>query len=41
MWNHVQRVRKGVERVFLDVAETMDENIEEGRYDLNDRRSGV
>ena len=32
---------EGVERAFLDVAERIYENIEQGRYDLNDRRSGV
>lgn len=31
----------GVERAFLDVAERIYRNIEAGRYDLNDRRSGV
>ena len=31
----------GVERAFLEVAERIYENIEKGRYDLNDRRSGV
>lgn len=31
----------GVERAFLEVAERIYENIEAGRYDLNDRRSGV
>lgn len=32
---------EGVERAFLDVAGKIYENIEKGRYDLNDRRSGV
>ena len=32
---------EGVERAFLEVAERIYENIEKGRYDLNDRRSGV
>lgn len=32
---------EGVERAFLDVAERIYENVEQGRYDLNDRRSGV
>lgn len=32
---------EGVERAFLDVAEKIYENVEKGRYDLNDRRSGV
>lgn len=32
---------EGVERAFLDVAEKIHENIEKGKYDLNDRRSGV
>ena len=31
----------GVEVAFLEVAERIYENIEKGRYDLNDRRSGV
>ena len=31
----------GVERAFLEVAERIFQNIEAGRYDLNDRRSGV
>ena len=31
----------GVERAFLEVAERIYENIEAGKYDLNDRRSGV
>ncbi|KAJ5105147.1 hypothetical protein NUU61_002494 [Penicillium alfredii] len=31
----------GVERAFLEVAERIHRNIEAGRYDLNDRRSGV
>lgn len=32
---------EGVERAFLEVAERIYRNIEVGRYDLNDRRSGV
>lgn len=32
---------EGVERAFLEVAERIFQNIEAGRYDLNDRRSGV
>ncbi|KAI9792303.1 MAG: hypothetical protein M1816_002528 [Peltula sp. TS41687] len=32
---------EGVERAFLEVAETIYRNIEAGKYDLNDRRSGV
>lgn len=32
---------EGVERAFLEVAERIYENVERGRYDLNDRRSGV
>ncbi|KAI9669206.1 MAG: hypothetical protein M1817_004701 [Caeruleum heppii] len=31
----------GVERAFLEVAERIWQNIEAGKYDLNDRRSGV
>ncbi|KAL8712795.1 MAG: hypothetical protein Q9220_003003 [cf. Caloplaca sp. 1 TL-2023] len=31
----------GVEVAFLEVAERIYENIERGKYDLNDRRSGV
>jgi len=31
----------GVERAFLNVAERVYQNIEAGKYDLNDRRSGV
>ncbi|KAE8385157.1 hypothetical protein ETB97_010567 [Aspergillus alliaceus] len=31
----------GVERAFVEVAERIYRNIEAGRYDLNDRRSGV
>ena len=31
----------GVEAAFLEVAESIYRNIEKGRYDLNDRRSGV
>lgn len=32
---------EGVESAFLEVAERIHANIEKGRYDLNDRRSGV
>ncbi|OJJ44199.1 hypothetical protein ASPZODRAFT_135690 [Penicilliopsis zonata CBS 506.65] len=32
---------EGVERAFLEVAERIYRNIEIGKYDLNDRRSGV
>ena len=32
---------EGVERAFREVAERIFQNIEAGRYDLNDRRSGV
>lgn len=32
---------EGVERAFLEVAERIYQNIEAGRYDLKDRRSGV
>ncbi|KAL6234237.1 hypothetical protein BDW75DRAFT_169865 [Aspergillus navahoensis] len=32
---------EGVERAFLEVAERIHRNIEIGKYDLNDRRSGV
>ncbi|KAL8995041.1 MAG: hypothetical protein Q9169_005140 [Polycauliona sp. 2 TL-2023] len=32
---------EGVENAFLEVAERIYENVERGRYDLNDRRSGV
>lgn len=32
---------EGVERAFLEVAEKIYQNIEAGKYDLNDRRSGV
>ncbi|KAL2825404.1 P-loop containing nucleoside triphosphate hydrolase protein [Aspergillus cavernicola] len=32
---------EGVERAFLEVAERIYRNIETGRYDLSDRRSGV
>lgn len=32
---------EGVERAFLEVSERIYANIEKGRYDLNDRRSGV
>ena len=31
----------GVEKAFLEVAERIYQNIEAGKYDLNDRRSGV
>lgn len=31
----------GVEKAFLEVAERIYRNIEAGKYDLNDRRSGV
>lgn len=31
----------GVERAFIEVAERIYQNIEAGRYDLKDRRSGV
>ena len=31
----------GVERAFIEVAERIFQNIEAGKYDLNDRRSGV
>lgn len=31
----------GVEAAFLEVAENIYRNIEKGKYDLNDRRSGV
>ena len=31
----------GVERAFLEVAERIFQNVEAGKYDLNDRRSGV
>ena len=31
----------GVEHAFLEVAQRIWQNIEAGRYDLNDRRSGV
>ncbi|KAF2085790.1 ras-domain-containing protein [Saccharata proteae CBS 121410] len=31
----------GVEQAFLEVAERIYQNIEAGKYDLNDRRSGV
>jgi small GTP-binding protein len=31
----------GVEQAFLEVAERIYRNIESGKYDLNDRRSGV
>ena len=31
----------GVEQAFLEVAERIYRNIEIGKYDLNDRRSGV
>ncbi|KIW42835.1 uncharacterized protein PV06_06344 [Exophiala oligosperma] len=32
---------EGVEKAFLEVAERIYQNIEAGKYDLNDRRSGV
>jgi len=32
---------EGVERAFLEIAERIYQNIEAGKYDLNDRRSGV
>jgi Ras-related protein Rab-2A len=32
---------EGVERAFVEVAERIYQNIEAGKYDLNDRRSGV
>lgn len=32
---------EGVERAFLEVAERIYRNIEAGKYNLNDRRSGV
>ncbi|KAL8789615.1 MAG: hypothetical protein Q9213_001051 [Squamulea squamosa] len=32
---------QGVENAFLEVAEKIYENVEKGKYDLNDRRSGV
>lgn len=32
---------EGVEHAFLEVAERIYQNIEGGKYDLNDRRSGV
>ena len=32
---------EGVENAFVDVAQRIYENVERGRYDLNDRRSGV
>ncbi len=32
---------EGVERAFLEVAERIYQNIEAGKYDLKDRRSGV
>lgn len=32
---------EGVEQAFLEVAERIYRNIEAGKYDLNDRRSGV
>jgi Ras-related protein Rab-2A len=32
---------ENVERAFLEVAERIHQNIEAGKYDLNDRRSGV
>lgn len=35
------RSGQNVEKAFLKVAERIYENVERGRYDLNDRRSGV
>ena len=35
------RSGQNVEKAFLEVAEQIYENVERGRYDLNDRRSGV
>ena len=35
------RSGQNVERAFLEVAERIYENVERGKYDLNDRRSGV
>ncbi|OXV05967.1 hypothetical protein Egran_06265 [Elaphomyces granulatus] len=35
------RSGEGVERAFLEVAERIYRNIDSGKYDLNDRRSGV
>ena len=35
------RSGQNVEKAFLEVAERIYENVERGRYDLNDRRSGV
>ena len=32
---------EGVERAFIEVAERIYQNIEAGKYDLEDRRSGV
>ena len=32
---------ENVERAFLEVAERIHQNIDAGKYDLNDRRSGV
>ena len=32
---------EGVEKAFLEIAERIHQNIEAGKYDLNDRRSGV
>lgn len=32
---------EGVEKAFLEVAQRIYGNVERGRYDLNDRRSGV
>lgn len=35
------RSGQNVEKAFLEVAERIYQNVERGRYDLNDRRSGV
>lgn len=35
------RSGEGVERAFLEVAERIYRSVEAGKYDLNDRRSGV
>ncbi len=35
------RSGQNVEKAFLEVAQRIYENVERGRYDLNDRRSGV
>ena len=40
--NHVANYEKSPqEKAFLEVAERIYQNIEAGKYDLNDRRSGV